>query len=75
MSPTVEGPDAVASELHPTRFEVGWPPPPGAGDIQVEGRPRDLSLNPDTLILSPVAVNGSRPRIEPEAKAQAHCML
>ena len=32
--PEVEGPEAVATEVHPTRFEPGWPPPPGAGDIQ-----------------------------------------
>ena len=31
--PEVQGPNSVAAEVHATRFEPGWPPPPGAGDI------------------------------------------
>ena len=46
--PEAAGADTVASELHPSRFEVGWPPPPGAGDIQHEPWKRG---SPPVLVL------------------------
>ena len=39
--PDVEAADALAAEVHPSRFEVGWPPPLGAGEIQTEGQVQD----------------------------------
>ena len=34
--PEIDAADDVAAEVHGTRFEPGWPPPPGSGDIQHE---------------------------------------
>ena len=37
--PEVQAEDTVATELHVPRHEVGWPPPPGAGEIEHEREP------------------------------------
>ena len=73
-SPEVDGPEGIAAEIHGSRFLVGWPPPPGAGDIQVKAPPDDFTpaaVDPGSgspLLL--VLVSGWHLLVEPGPKRQ-----